>query len=367
MRRLVTQAHLPPHLRLSDQDTGSQGHRVQTICLLLPPPFPLGQEAILAILRPHITDISFIPTLRLTRIPLHPPTSAEQAAQWSLNYWPCTYNPASQTIQNAPPLHLLRTTQAELNTKDLEQYMRLGKLVGEECHHGPRVGREVGAVIVDPVCSEVIAAAGDARWWTGRKQNVSTEYWAGCDGRPEQHALMRAIAMVAERELGRRRGGEEVETDGQPQDTILPASVGGLPLTQTEKYYFSPSVEESACPDLAGPQEGSRNLPPKQSRPRPETYLCSGLDIYLTHEPCVSCSMAMIHSRFRACVLAKRMPGTGGLCAEKDNGGLGYGMFWRKELNWRVMAFEYYAHLQAEEEGMKGADKQGHLEELFHA
>ena len=35
------------------------------------------------------------------------------------------------------------------------------------------------------------------------------------------------------------------------------------------------------------------------------------------------------------------MPGTGGLCSEKDNGALGYGLFWRRELNWRVMTFEY--------------------------
>jgi tRNA(Arg) A34 adenosine deaminase TadA len=145
---------------------------------------------------------------------------------------------------------------------------------------------------------------------------------------------MRAIAMVAEKELERRRSGESIE----PHRSEPVKSLRGRPLTDVEMFYFIPSSTQDAG-RLSN--HDVKLLPMRQSSSRPETYLCSGLDIYLTHEPCVCCAMALIHSRFRACVFAQRMPGTGGFCSEKDNGALGYGLFWRRELNWRVMTFEY--------------------------
>lgn len=50
------------------------------------------------------------------------------------------------------------------------------------------------------------------------------------------------------------------------------------------------------------------------------------------------CSMAMIHSRFTRVVFERRMHNTGALTAE---GLLGYGLFWRKELNWTMLAWQW--------------------------
>ncbi len=115
--------------------------------------------------------------------------------------------------------------------------MQLAQLVAKECK-GLNTGREVGAVVVDPVRKDVIAAAGDARWWTSAPQGTGLEYWGKCDGRPEHHALMRAIAMVAEKELVRRRGND---AEG-PRHTDKLIYLGGRPLTETERYYLSPDL-----------------------------------------------------------------------------------------------------------------------------
>lgn len=50
------------------------------------------------------------------------------------------------------------------------------------------------------------------------------------------------------------------------------------------------------------------------------------------------CSMAIVHSRFGRIVFGHRMKKTGGLCAD---GGLGHGLFWRKELNWTCLGWEW--------------------------
>ena len=45
---------------------------------------------------------------------------------------------------------------------------------------------------------------------------------------------------------------------------------------------------------------------------RRDRYFASGYDFYTTHEPCLMCCMAMIHSRARRCVFWKEMKYTGG-------------------------------------------------------
>ncbi|ERF77007.1 hypothetical protein EPUS_06875 [Endocarpon pusillum Z07020] len=341
LRRFVTTPRLPP--TLGDGVLESPDDHA-TIHLLIPPPLPLNSDDITTVLRPNIHSES-LPIIRTTLVPLDPPTTVEQAALWSERYWPCTFNPASQTIQKAPPLRILRTTQAELDKPaNLKSYFSLAERAAAECADGA-LGRRVAAVIVDPEKLEVLAVASDARWY-GQRHDPSTaenHHHNLAEGRPEHHALMRAIAMVAEKEAHRGNDNENSRNTAAEEHTV---NLGGRAVTLIERLYaqaphFRNHPHQSLQPVAPNPQ----------SAPRPDVYLCNGLDVYLTHEPCVACSMAMIHSRFRVCVFRRRMPKTGGLWAEKDDlgsdgKGLGYGLFWRRELNWRVLTFQYLPPLQ---------------------
>jgi tRNA-specific adenosine deaminase 3 len=350
LRRFVTTPNLPPSLRNSVQLQVDHAK----IHLLIPPPLTLDADDIIATLRPHVQS-GFSVVVRTTHIPVDPPTTAEQASLWSQTYWPCNFNPASQTIQKAPPLRVLRTTQAELDEPvRLESYFSLAHLAAAECVDGP-FGRKVGAVVVDPVKEEVIAVAGDARWFGQSSDSVNGKSHGHsllAEGRPEHHALMRAIAMVADKEARRQSPSESSSTNAGDEHITSRVSRA---LTPLEKFYAASPIPDIPLPHPQTPEtEREIKFPPLQSVARPAAYLCHGLDIYLTHEPCIACAMAMIHSRFRVCVFRTRMPKTGGLCAEKESesaetgAGLGYGLFWRRELNWRVLTFQYQGQHQSE-------------------
>lgn len=175
------------------------------------------------------------------------------------------------------------------------------------------LGEPVGAVIVDRKSDRtplLIVAAGDARW-----VDVANDTRSGC-GNVMAHAVMRAIGLVARK----RRDLVEEETSGE----------GGLDHSQIFADKPLTSVESDAF---------------SMNNMVPGGYLCLGLEIYVTHEPCVMCSMAILHSRFTRVVFGQRLPRTGGITAgvtsEELELSLGYGLFWRPELNWKLPAWQW--------------------------
>ena len=338
LRRFADTAHLPDHLRRGYEiSNGSPSVVDELIHFLILPPLPPDHAAIVGAFQVH-TEPSFPFVLRPLQVPLYPPVSQEQAERNSTYYWPCSYNPAAQTIQNAPHYQTLRlVTEQLLNGRwQVGHYMRLAQLVGEQTLE-LRVGRCSGAVAVDSGTGTVVAIAGDARWLDGATAEEADE------GRPEHHALMRVIAMVAAKER-KGRGIHDVQA-GSGMDNAT------APITVIERQYL-----ERSCHSTLRDYPPASDVLSDGGDVEELGYLCTGLDIYLTHEPCVMCSMAMVHSRFRACIFGRRMNGTGGLCAETADQGIGYGLCWRKELNWRVITSEYRS---------QDAGKDDHR--LFHA
>jgi len=275
---------------------------------LLCPTKYIQHADLLALIRtcaPFDTKNALPPRVFYVTVPTLAPISAEQSATWSEKYWPISYK---NTNPYGPHPSLVQRNAAEIEG-DAGGWLALantaGKQIAAKC-----LGESIGVVVVDRTkeTPQVIAVAGDCRW---RSPSGATEEHTGT-GNVMAHAVQRAIAMVAKKRL--RLAG----TDPALLDRSLFCD---SPLTEVEKEYYERDNTASSG------------------------YLCVDLDIYLTNEPCVMCSMAILHSRFRRCIFSTRMPHTGGMTsdgADDTSTGLRNGLFWRpSELNWKFLAWEF--------------------------
>ena len=263
-----------------------------------------------------------------TTVPLLPPTSQDQATQWSASHWPTIYKK-----HNPFGPHPAIVSRAEVDLRNgLDSTIAMAHRVAAASATSG-IGEPIGAVIMSRSngVSRAIALAGDARWTGGGEKGT---------GNVMAHAALRAIGMAALRLAAAEH--ETAATTPSSLDSIESGLFLDKPMLPEETAVF----EGEALP--AG------------------GYLCHNLEIYLTHEPCVMCSMALLHSRFGKVVFGKRMPLTGGLCgesattkheekAELVNSGLGHGLFWRKELNWSFLAWEAPDSVQNSCSGVKAS------------
>ena len=282
-------------------------------------------------------DGALEPAVQTIQVPLLPPTSEEQSQQWSEQYWPTVYK---RNNPFGPHPSIVSRAEDEI-CSSAGQWISLATQAGLEAS-AALIGEAIGAVIIDrnvPGGCSVVAVAGDARL---KDENILDEGLTRAGGNVMAHAVMRAIGMVARKRLA--LSSDRAQTASDPGEAKVFADE---PLTPVELTVHSKNTLAAGG------------------------YLCLDLDIYVTHEPCIMCSMAILHSRFGRVVFGTRMPNTGGLTAEVERstsipglpdvhmgcdsktpdgtnpaekrppGGLGYGLFWRPELNWKLLAWQW--------------------------
>ena len=300
LRRFAKFTDLPPEVRASiaaSRPPGPAGIPRDVLAdervLLIGSINAITQETLGELLSSALDNV----TILSLPVPLLAPTSQEQAKRWSFKYWPTVYKKSNVF----GPHPSLVSRAAEEVTVDVNKWLALAAKAADQAFEAGS-GEKFGVVIVSRKAgvARCVATAGDARWLNWPHSS---------SGNVTAHAAMRAIAMLSE---GLRIREEAVESTSSASISVKPSIFLDQPLGEFER-------ENYHSPDDDG-------------------YLCHDLELYCTHEPCVMCSMAIVHSRFGRLVFKHRMPRTGGICAD---GKLGHGLFWRKELNWTLLAWQW--------------------------
>ncbi|XP_069609050.1 probable inactive tRNA-specific adenosine deaminase-like protein 3 isoform X1 [Ranitomeya imitator] len=131
----------------------------------------------------------------------------------------------------------------------------------------------VGAVVVDRESGKVLAIGTDQ---------------TGANGSPLLHACMVAIDMVAHQQGGGAFAG----------------------LFSMEENYKAKSLEEAKKGvETLGNEREKRKHSMEKDENAEIPYLCTGCEVYVTHEPCVMCSMALLHSRVSCVYYGCTTPG----------------------------------------------------------
>ncbi|KAI8833461.1 cytidine deaminase-like protein [Chytriomyces cf. hyalinus JEL632] len=211
---------------------------------------------ILSLLKEHGFGMN-LSKLDTVAVPKHPAFTKDQLNAWKL-VWPMNFHEPRKELP-------VTFTNAEL----LEMENRFDKLLEFASAHNtsdnPTHSLSVAACIVNPKTNQQVALVRDGR-----------------HVHPLHHAAMLAIEGVAALErwkrdhldttVTRKRKSEDLDDDD--------ASI------QTHDSKNGGNAADLVDTDARGETEG-------------DGYLCTGLDAYLTREPCVMCAMGLLHSRIR--------------------------------------------------------------------
>lgn len=207
----------------------------------------------------HIFDY-----VKIVEVPAIAPLTKKQHMdsrfKWSTNFHPSANIELLLSDSCFPPRELsLHRTYMGIAFEVLKTYIsHTNKYIEDISSASINAG-----VVVDPVTKSIVAIALDNR-----------------EEHPTQHAAMIAIDNVAKTQNG-----------GAWDDNDITKSITKEAVLQIKQKFVDISF-------------GARKFVSKQTESDPVSvenspYLCTGYDIYLVREPCVMCSMGLVHARIK--------------------------------------------------------------------
>lgn len=127
-----------------------------------------------------------------------------------------------------------------------------------------------------PIFAHIPAVEGETPAFSARDTRHRTSH-------PLRHAVIDVIRQVAEYRA----------------EAPSSASAGTIDIPATTTELEAKDEQTSATTDTPEIKNG-------------QDYLLTGLTLFITHEPCIMCSMALLHSRVKEVIYLLPMPATGG-------------------------------------------------------
>lgn len=176
--------------------------------------------------------------------------------------WPCNFHPNKYWEK--------LSTNTLFSSSEIEQHKIYMKVAIESAKFSTDNGKQVGVVVVDPSVNRIVAV--------GYQNTLENKI---------MHATMLAIDNVAKTQDGGAWSVEEKREENNKTDIDLRGVTKNVLDVLTTKF---PNVEFGATTFKGKTNENDSCDGP---------YLCTGYYIYSTHEPCVMCAMALVHSRVK--------------------------------------------------------------------